>query len=119
MHFDGESWTSIPLPDLDRPCPSLFKVWGQHRDSLYFVGANGVLLHWNGESIEQISVEIGDDLVAVWGNEQHVVAVGGRIRGVILHSDGNEWQTRLGLRVTGCGLQAARCKKAAHGTDLY
>lgn len=95
LHFDGESWTRIPLPDLDRPCPSLFKVWGQHRDSLYFVGANGVLLHWNGESMEQISVEIGDDLVAVWGNEQHVVAVGGRIRGVILHSDGNEWQTTL------------------------
>ena len=95
LHFDGELWTNIALPDLDRPCPSLFKVWGQNSESLYFVGANGVLLHWNGESIQQISVEIGDDLVAVWGNEEDVIAVGGRIRGVILHSDGNEWQTTL------------------------
>ena len=95
IHFDGETWQTIELPELDRPCPSLFKVWGQNPESIYFVGANGVLLHWNGDTIRQIVVDVGDDLVALWGDQDRVLVVGGRIRGVILSYDGGAWRTHL------------------------
>ena len=94
-HFDGRQWETIELPTLDRPCPSLFKVWGQHPNSIYFVGANGVILHWDGTRIHQIIAEVGDDLVALWGDDHRVIIVGGRIRGVIISYDGSAWSTHL------------------------
>lgn len=101
IHFDGVHWRRIELPELDRPCPSLFKVWGQTPESVYFVGANGVLLHWNGESVRQVVVDVGDDLIALWGDQDRILVVGGRIRGVILAYDGESWQTHLMPRTSG------------------
>ena len=101
LHYDGHTWQNIPLPDLDRPCPSLFKVWGKSPQSVYFVGANGTLLHWNGQMINQIELNIGDDLVALWGEGDRIVVVGGRIRGVFVLFDGADWQTVLLPRTSG------------------
>ena len=95
LHFDGAQWTRMPLPELDRPCPALFKVWARSPHEIYFAGANGVLLTYDGNVLNQVPLELGDDLVSIWGNEDTVVVVGGRTRGVILTYTENEWTTQL------------------------
>lgn len=95
LHFNGIEWAQVPLPDLDRPCPALFKVWARSPQELYFVGANGVLLTYDGSTLSQVPLELGDDLVSIWGNETSVVVVGGRTRGVILNFTQSQWTTHL------------------------
>ena len=82
--FNGSNWQRIELPPLDRPCPSLFKVWARASDDIYFVGANGTILHFGPDGLSQLSTSFGEDIVSLWGDQNHVYAVGGRTRGVIV-----------------------------------
>ena len=82
--FDGSSWQRIELPPLDRPCPALFKVWARAADDVYFVGANGTVLHFGQEGLSQLPTSFGEDIVSLWGDQNHVYAVGGRTRGMIV-----------------------------------
>ena len=82
--FDGRSWQRIELPPLDRPCPSLFKVWARASEDVYFVGANGTVLHFGQDGLSQLPTSFGEDIVSLWGDQNHVYAVGGRTRGVIV-----------------------------------
>lgn len=95
LHYNGTIWERIALPELDRPCPALFKVWARNAQDIYFAGANGVLLTYDGTTLQQVPVELGDDLVSIWGNEETVVVVGGRIRGVMLTHTNDVWTTQL------------------------
>lgn len=95
LHFNGTAWERVPLPELDRPCPALFKVWARNSQDVYFAGANGVLLTYDGSTLQQVPVELGDDLVSIWGNEETVVVVGGRTRGVIISHTDADWTTQL------------------------
>ena len=112
LHYNGVVWEQISLPELDRPCPALFKVWARNAQDIYFAGANGVLLTYDGSTLEQVPVELGDDLVSIWGNEETVVVVGGRIRGVMLTHKNGAWTTQLlnqtsGLNGIWVGAQSA------------
>ena len=82
--FDGNNWEKLELPPLDRPCPALFKVWARASDDVYFVGANGILLHFGQAGLSQMPTAFGEDLVSLWGDTNHVYAVGGRTRGVLV-----------------------------------
>ena len=101
MRYDGDRWVQVELPALDRPCPSLFKIWGRHENNLYLVGANGVLITFNGTELVQTALDFGDDLVSVWGNEQHTIIVGGRTRGVILTETADQWRVDFLNRTSG------------------
>ena len=95
LRYKNDAWEVMVMPELDRPCPSLFKVWARDENDVYFVGANGVLLHFDGERIRQRPLDIGDDLVALWGTQDSLVIVGGRTRGVVITEHLSEWKTHL------------------------
>lgn len=101
MHFDGQAWAEVPLPELDRTPPkALFKVWGTGPDNVIAVGGRGVLLRYDGSSWSQETVGTGDDLISLWGSgPEEIAVVGGRSGGVLSRWDGDTWQTEdlLGL----------------------
>jgi hypothetical protein len=101
-HYDGEAWELIELPELDRPSPALFKVWGTSGDNVFAVGARGVVLGYDGESWTQLPSGTGEDIVSLWGRGPNdIVAVGGRSNGVLGRYDGTSWTFETLERVSG------------------
>ncbi|MDP7628409.1 MAG: hypothetical protein QF530_10930 [SAR202 cluster bacterium] len=90
----GNGFESVDMPVLERPfVKALFKVWGSGADDVYMVGQNGVVLHWNGEILEELHLGVSEDLIAVWGTGPNRVAiVGGRRNGAVVLWNGNEWR---------------------------
>jgi hypothetical protein len=103
VHFDGEAWTSFPVPDLDRDfVTALFKVWGTRSDHVFAIGAVGVILHWDGAAWQQVPSGTGHDLVSLWGRaDDDIIAVGGRSNGVLGRWDGTEWDFEMLDQVSG------------------
>ncbi len=95
LRGDASGFSAVPLPALDRPLRALFKAWGTARDDVYFVGSDGVVLHWDGEALSQILVGTAEDLIALWGTgPDDITIVGGRSNGIVAHFDGTEWRSR-------------------------
>lgn len=83
LHFDGETWTDVPVPDAARGA-SYFKVWGSDPRDVWVVGHGGVALHWNGSGFAVVPVPHGRPLLTVQGHGHDVVAVGGVGTGLIV-----------------------------------
>jgi hypothetical protein len=90
----GSGFVQVDLPDLERPGVGvLFKVWGSAADNMYIVGQHGIVLRWNGSSLEELFVGISEDLIGIWGTDaDRVVAVGGRRNAQAVLWDGTEWR---------------------------
>lgn len=90
----GSTWQAVEIPPLRRPNVfAFFKVWGSGPDDVYIVGQRGALLHWNGESLEELLLDTSEDLISVWGTgPDRVAAVGGRNNGVLAVWDGATWR---------------------------
>jgi hypothetical protein len=96
LRFDGDTWSPVELPVLDRNCPALFKVWGTGPDDLHAVGAAGVALHFDGTQWRQVQTGTSDDFVSLWGRAaDDVVAVGGRANGMMARWDGTAWTSQV------------------------
>lgn len=68
----------------------LSAVWGSSTSDVFFVGAKGTILHYNGVSWDSMDTGVFNELNDVWGtSSKDVFAVGDR--GIILHYDGNDW----------------------------
>lgn len=122
LHFDGENWTSVQLPSLDRSSNALFKVWGTGPDHVFAVGALGVILHFDGASWSQMASGTGEDFVSLWGRAgDEIVAVGGRSNGMVARYDGDEWDSRLLGGTPGLNGVWMDCTGRAHvnGVDGY
>jgi len=98
FRYDGSDWSAVELPDLeadregDITVESLFKVWGTGADDVFMVGEQGAIVHWNGDTLEDQSVDLRKDLISVWGSgPDRVVAAGGRTTGELAVWDGSEW----------------------------
>lgn len=93
IHYDGESWSNVALPVLERPgVHALYKIWGSGPDNIYAVGENGAVLHWDGESFEEMGLGVSQDLVGIWGTDaDNIMIVGGRSTAELLHYDGDSW----------------------------
>lgn len=89
-HFDGTTWTSLPLPKETPLLPSgamagLFKVWGDGQGNVWFVGAAGLVLKREGNRpLVRIPVPTNEILFTVHGHGENVYAVGGSAKGVLL-----------------------------------
>lgn len=111
----NQQWQQMSVPG-NSP---LHGIWGTSANNLYAVGWMGCLLHYDGEQWQQLrgakidersgrfaAVAENTPLFAIDGNaEGQAWAVGDE--GVILHFDGQEWQTetsptRINLRAVGC-----------------
>lgn len=95
LHYDGQSWTTADVPDLERPgVNAFFKVWGTAANNVYFVGQNGACLHWDGSQLTEFGVGTSEDLISLWGSgPDDIILVGGRGNGVMSHWNGTDWST--------------------------
>ncbi len=92
LRYDGSGWTELELPELDRKSSSFFKVWGPSPDSMYIVGDNGIIVHFDGTSLSQQLSGTTQDLISLWGSgPDDIVAVGGRSVGTLVRYDGSSW----------------------------
>lgn len=87
-HFDGATWTDVPLPD-DVPLrngekPGLFKVWGTAADDVWSIGGDGTVLHRDGNAWSRVVIERSDTLFTVHGTKDRVYVVGGGTQATLL-----------------------------------
>lgn len=96
LHYDGDTWTNAPMPDIVRAgVHAFFKIWGTSADNIYIVGQNGVVLHYDGSQWTEEFAGANDDLISLWGTgPDRIVAVGGRGSGIVSVWNGQEWTTR-------------------------
>lgn len=97
LHFDGASWSLVPLPTLPDDAHALFKVWGVDAEHVFVAGDGGVLLRLEvGEWVAEAPGSIAP-FIALWGRGSsdgmaEVVAVGGRSNARVARFDGATWQ---------------------------
>ena len=69
-------------------------VWGID-DKLWFMGADGTLLSWNGSTLESVTSNTTNDIHAMWGADKNdvwaVCDIGTTDKNNIIHWDGNIW----------------------------
>lgn len=79
-------------------------IWGNASDNMYFVGDDGTILHFDGESItlKNIGFTVSEDLNAVWGlpSEKHSASETDKIfvvgdDGRALINEGSGWERSL------------------------
>lgn len=103
QHWDGKSWTSVPVP----AASDLRAVHGTAWNDVWAVGSEGTALHWNGGGWASVQTGTNATLRGVWGSTaSDVWALGtcslvpGTIRdcdsqagsdAVIVHWDGRVW----------------------------
>lgn len=91
--WDGTSWTLVELPPTERRSRALFKVWGTSASDIHAVGALGLTYHFDGTSWREVESGVREDLISLWGrSSDDVVAVGGRINGVVGRWGGESWE---------------------------
>lgn len=86
-HYDGSSWTTVPIPD----CSQLDGIWGSSSSDIWAVGwGGGDLLHYDGTEWTGVEHVASDDLSAIWGSSyDDIWAVG--FSGLVIHYDGTLW----------------------------
>ena len=93
-HWNGETWSDQPLGmDLNF---DLEGVWGSSADDVWAVGdkySDPVILHWEGQSWQNVDVTFDEPLQGIWGFAQNdIYAAGSNYRdSVIVHFDGTNW----------------------------
>lgn len=88
LHFNGEYWRRIALPDTNFDRYS--GVWGTSENDVFILGDLGRVYHYNGSSWNEMNIGQPVNLRAIWGaSENNVFAVG--FEGKIFHYDGEQW----------------------------
>lgn len=88
---DGSSWQAMEdLPETQ--VSSYFKVWGNANDDFRVVGAEGVILQYDGYVFTEVNRLTFDNLLTInTAPNGSYVAVGGLGEPVILEDDGDGW----------------------------
>ena len=93
FHRVGGTWSQVTgLPPEVGP-GQVFKVWGDGPDNVWMVGANALLLHWDGAvwTVHPAPVSSTTTFFTVNGHGSDVYAVGGFGSGVVARYDGTTW----------------------------
>jgi hypothetical protein len=88
LHFDGDSWRTIDLPDTDRDRYS--GVWGSSTEDVFILGGLGRVYHYDGSTWEKMDVGEPVNLNGIWGASSEDVFAAG-YDGRLFHFDGEEW----------------------------
>lgn len=76
IYGNGVNWELFDLRTTVNESLSLWKVWGEDSNDIYFGGNNGSIAHYNGEVWQKIESETELDIEDIHGNEeQGVIAV--------------------------------------------
>ena len=96
IHWDGDTWSAVELPDIDRSFRAFFKVWGTGPDNVYAIGSKGVIVHFDGSTWRQELAGTAKDFVSLWGTgPNNIVAVGGRSNGMVARWNGTQWRHEI------------------------
>jgi hypothetical protein len=88
----GDSWTAEPSLPAEIPASAaVWKVFGTAADDAWFVGSNGVALHWDGSTFTPGETGVGSSLFTVHAVGDRYVAVGGAATGIIVENTGDAW----------------------------
>ncbi len=95
LQLQNNRFEQIPLPNIDRPSRSLFKVWGHASNKVYAVGHRGLILTYDGQNWRQVASGTGEDLISLWGrNQDELIVVGGRSNGVVARLQRDSFQAQ-------------------------
>jgi len=98
-HFDGSGWSqkatglSTAFND-DR----LENVWGSSSSNVYVVGRKGIVLRWDGFSVQRVNTGFSESAFSVFGFGPNDVYVTDDIG--VIHFDGTSW-TRVAIGAVG------------------
>lgn len=73
------------------PGAALFDIWGADSQNVWAVGADGLILRWNGQSWAMANRRRTVNFFGVWGFDANQVWVVGN-RGTIWRWDGSQWE---------------------------
>jgi hypothetical protein len=93
LHFDGSSWTSLPLPN----GLGASDFWGVAPNDLWAVGG-GKVFRWQGSSWSEVTLTVTNvpDLEAIWVNNADDFAIGGgAVNQEILRFVNGTWTRRF------------------------
>ncbi|MCP4692652.1 MAG: hypothetical protein GY859_31720, partial [Desulfobacterales bacterium] len=90
LNHDGVSWSKMSIPDVGASV-TLNGVWGASAGDIFAVGANGVILRYDGSAWAAMESGTIGNLNEVWGNSPTDVYAAG-IYGLALHYDGTSWR---------------------------
>jgi len=79
IHWDGENWTLYHLTQMGIIPGGLGgKIWAKSENDIYFIGRLGRIIHYNGDTFEQMESGTEVDLHDISGSEdgEHLFAVG-------------------------------------------
>ena len=69
---------------------TILDIWGSSPDSIYAVGDEGLVLHWNGVDWQRMVSGTKSALYSIWGfDDTHILAVGDF--GLVLRWNGENW----------------------------
>ena len=69
---------------------TILDMWGNSPDSIYAVGDEGLILHWNGVDWRRMVSGTKSALYSIWGyDDTHILAVGDF--GLVLRWNGDNW----------------------------
>ena len=85
--YQGGAWTLAYDLFLD---VTILDIWGSSPDSIYAVGDEGLVLHWNGVDWKRMVSGTKSALYSVWGHDDtHILAVGDF--GLVMRWNGDNW----------------------------
>jgi len=79
VHWDGESFYKYTPTNSTHPGqPTINAIWGTSSSNIYFVGDNGSIVHYDGNTFTEMESGTDVDLIGISGSSdgEHVFAVG-------------------------------------------
>lgn len=111
LHFDGQSWTTVPSPTSER----LIAVWGTDANAVYAVGgdATGLILSWDGTAWAELA-RTPERLSGLWTAPGRPLYVGGDRGFLARYGRNQDGAVSPGL-ATETVVQSDWCVHALHG----
>ena len=66
-HWDGQEWTAYNVTGIHNGY--INKIWGTSSQDMYFVGTNGSITHYDGQSWQRLESGTDIDIVDIWGSQ--------------------------------------------------
>lgn len=85
LRYDGSAWTSMIETN------SLTDIWGADLNSVFTVGYNGTILHYNGSTVQPMESNTSRSLEAIFAGETNGWASAAGWAGEMFYFDGTTW----------------------------
>lgn len=78
---------------------TLYDIWGTGLDSMFAVGLNGTILHFDGAGWTSMSSPTGKHLSGIWGSSSNDLWAVGQDGIVLRRQDGGSWGEMVGIPI--------------------